>query len=457
MKMMKSLLLGSAAGLVAIAGAQAADLPVKAKPVEYVKVCSAYGAGFYYIPGTDICLRVGGYVYIETGYNGRAAVPLIYAANIGTNHVLNRDDNRVNWRVNNGFIMDARTQSPIGTVRTYIQMGGSWVNSVGGAPFAAGAVNFERAFIQFAGITAGLAESYFSFLSPGYTGSVAFTSVAWHWTPLFAYTANFGNGLSGTISIEDGQEYRSRITAIGGDGAFTGGASPTTNTYGGQEVPEIVANLRVDQAWGSAQVSGALHQLRLNEATAAAGYGDTYGWAVLGGIEIKTPMIAPGDSIMLQGVYSKGAVEYTGLSSGPAAGVTSIGLKNTALVGPIAWIFDAIPSVTTGSLELTTAWSAHAAFRHYWNPVLRSAIWLGYNKVETPKPNPALFYPDVTIWQAGIGTIWSPAPTLDLDLSLLWTRLETGACLGAAGAVQLANCNVNADIWTIWTRWRRNF
>ena len=74
MKMVKSLLLGSAAGLVAIAGAQAADLPVKAKPVEYVKVCSAYGAGFYYIPGTDICLRVGGYVFIETGYNARGGV-----------------------------------------------------------------------------------------------------------------------------------------------------------------------------------------------------------------------------------------------------------------------------------------------------------------------------------------------------------------------------------------------
>ena len=59
MKMVKSLLLGSAAGIVAVAGAQAADLPVKAKPVEYVKVCSLYGAGFYYIPGTDICLKIG--------------------------------------------------------------------------------------------------------------------------------------------------------------------------------------------------------------------------------------------------------------------------------------------------------------------------------------------------------------------------------------------------------------
>ena len=47
MKMVKSLLLGSAAGLLAMGGAQAADLPVKAKAVEYVRICSLYGAGFF--------------------------------------------------------------------------------------------------------------------------------------------------------------------------------------------------------------------------------------------------------------------------------------------------------------------------------------------------------------------------------------------------------------------------
>jgi hypothetical protein len=46
MNMIKSLILGSAAGLAALSGAQAADLPVKAKAVEYVRVCSLYGAGF---------------------------------------------------------------------------------------------------------------------------------------------------------------------------------------------------------------------------------------------------------------------------------------------------------------------------------------------------------------------------------------------------------------------------
>src|SRR2546423_13202869 len=69
MNTVKTLLLGTAAGLVAVAGAQAADMPVKAAPVQYVKICSLYGDGFYYIPGTDICLKVGGYVRGEYFWN----------------------------------------------------------------------------------------------------------------------------------------------------------------------------------------------------------------------------------------------------------------------------------------------------------------------------------------------------------------------------------------------------
>src|ERR1700746_2136190 len=76
MKMVKSLLLGGAAGLVAVAGAQAADLPVEAKPVEYVKVCSLYGEGFFYIPGTDTCLKIGGWVRHDQ-YFGGSVTPFI--------------------------------------------------------------------------------------------------------------------------------------------------------------------------------------------------------------------------------------------------------------------------------------------------------------------------------------------------------------------------------------------
>src|ERR1700750_2576082 len=67
------LLLSSAAGLVAVPGAKAADLPVKAKAIEYVKVCSLYGAGFWYIPGTDTCIRIGGYVRADVTFNCSSA------------------------------------------------------------------------------------------------------------------------------------------------------------------------------------------------------------------------------------------------------------------------------------------------------------------------------------------------------------------------------------------------
>ncbi|WP_201026394.1 porin, partial [Paramesorhizobium deserti] len=65
----KSLLLGSAAALVAVSGARAADAVVIAEPepVEYVRVCDAYGAGYFYIPGTETCLRISGYLRYDMG------------------------------------------------------------------------------------------------------------------------------------------------------------------------------------------------------------------------------------------------------------------------------------------------------------------------------------------------------------------------------------------------------
>src|SRR6185369_49489 len=69
MKMVKSLLLGTAAGFVAVAGAQAADYPVKSAAVQYVKICNLYGDGFYYLPGTNICVKIGGYARAEVTYD----------------------------------------------------------------------------------------------------------------------------------------------------------------------------------------------------------------------------------------------------------------------------------------------------------------------------------------------------------------------------------------------------
>src|SRR5665647_953735 len=117
MKMVKSLLLGTAAGLVAMSGAQAADLPVKAKPVQYVKICSLYGAGFYYIPGTDMCLKIGGWVRAEYAYRGGNSMT---SANFGTGFQNNRQmTNDFVMRTRGYITADARNQSEYGTIRSY--------------------------------------------------------------------------------------------------------------------------------------------------------------------------------------------------------------------------------------------------------------------------------------------------------------------------------------------------
>lgn len=118
MKMVKSLLLGSAAGLMAVAGAQAADLPVKAAPVEYVKICSLYGAGFYYIPGTDICVKFGGYVrgqyYANTGNSGSSGYFFTGSFGNQQTRLLNATNDFI-FRTRTIITMDSRAQTEWGS------------------------------------------------------------------------------------------------------------------------------------------------------------------------------------------------------------------------------------------------------------------------------------------------------------------------------------------------------
>ena len=123
MKMVKSLILGSAAGLVAMSGAQAADLPVKAKAVEYVRICSLYGAGFYYIPGTDTCIKLGGYLRVDVLANTNTDDT---GNTSGAGAANNRFTNGYTWRSREDLNIDTRTATEYGVVRTYLDATFSW-------------------------------------------------------------------------------------------------------------------------------------------------------------------------------------------------------------------------------------------------------------------------------------------------------------------------------------------
>src|SRR3954464_6399494 len=123
MKIVKSLMLGSAAGLLALSGAQAADLPVKAKAVEYVKVCSLYGAGFYYIPGSDTCIKLGGYLRVDVLANTNGDDT---GNTNGAGGAKNRFTNGYTWRSREDLNIDTRTATEYGVVRTFFDATFTW-------------------------------------------------------------------------------------------------------------------------------------------------------------------------------------------------------------------------------------------------------------------------------------------------------------------------------------------
>jgi hypothetical protein len=449
------LLAATAVVLFAAAGAEAASMPVKAKPVSYVKVCSAYGAGFYYIPGSDVCLRVGGYVYSDHQYRHRSSSALISPGVLSTvggfSHVLDRDVNHFGWRTRAMLIMDARSATPAGTVRTYISGGWQYtVNARGGSGTGANIAPYlERAFTQLGGLTFGYLHSVFDAWS-----SLTVTTPnthAYRLALLFAYTAKFGNGLSATFSVEDGQAHRSAITAA----AYVPTAAVMgTTLYGGQALPDFVANILIEQAWGSFQLSGALHQLRVNQALALAGVGDAWGWA---GAISGTIKVASSSEVRLQAVLSSGALEYNGLSASGDSTQVSLGLRDAGPgVGPVVDLFDAFAFGTT--LHRVGAWSATAQLRHNWTKTLRSTLFAGFLRINMPAAATLAGHPDFRLWQIGANTIITPAPGLDFWFEGVYTRISTdcAALVIAACAVDPTR-GVSRGIFGFVVRGRRNF
>lgn len=437
MKNLKSLMLGTAAGVLAVAGAQAADLPVKAKPVQYVKVCSAYGAGFYYIPGTDVCLRVGGWIYQELSVNnpGDAAYWTVGDRN--------RDDNWISWRVRQAFILDARTNTEYGTLRSYFLGGFQWDTRNNGEPISQSQDDgnwrwyYSKAFIQFAGFTFGYAGSNFNF--DGQTVYTQFTSYSNINAPQIAYTAQFGSGLSATIAIEDATTRRNAIT----DGTFSiGGVG--NNDYAAEFMPDIVANVRVDQAWGDAQISGAVHQLK-------GGFGfqgpvdfidQEYGYAVLGGIRFKLPQIGAKDTLRLAGAWSKGAIEYAGVSPSSFSNATNLSYRLGGF-GPTIDLFDSYADLATGRQHLTEATSFNVELRHFWTPMLRSSIAYGYLDYDAANAANDNGFADGKTHQVIANLIWSPVKNLDIGTEVYWAKIKSDAA-GTGGTATLAD---SQDWW----------
>ena len=245
----KSLLLGSAAALVAATGAQAADAIVAPEPeaVEYVRVCDAYGAGYFYIPGTETCLRVSGYVRYDVagGDDVYARGGSISRAADGNSITLGGKD-RDTYAQKARFTLRFSTASEteLGTLKTYAETRFQYQD--GADSGSSGTLRFG--YIQLGGLRVGLDESAFVTFT-GYLGDVINDDVilaGGYRTNAISYTFTGGNGFSAILAVEQGSD---------GDVDFGGKITDYT--------PHIVGGLKYAQGWGS--IAGAAAYDSVNE------------------------------------------------------------------------------------------------------------------------------------------------------------------------------------------------
>jgi len=466
----KSLLLGSAAGLIAITGAQAADLPVKAQPVQYVKICSLYGVGFYYIPGTDMCLKIGGWVRAEYAYGDNGSITWGWA----NNNANNRTTNNSTWRSRGYITADSRSQTEYGTVRGYLAVGLS-TNNIG-RDAADNTFSANRAFIQWAGFTFGLAQSFYDFYSvpaTSYWGSFPSSDTGDGGWMVAGYTAQFSNGLSATLAAD-----MRRTTQIISSSAIGSIIPGFFASYGGFQAPDIVANLRVDQAWGSAQIMGALHEVNAlyYGTTPDTGHpGEKWGFAIGAGVKINTPVIGQGDYFQAQLNYTQGALRYIfqtpnlnwGKVEGAAAGWGA--LSDAVFGGSITGTGGAAAT----DLELTTAWNINAAYEHFWNARWRTSLYGGYAAVSYGEVannlicsgNVLLGAPGCDMnwsnWWLGSRTQWNVTKDFYLGIDVMYAKLHSadfgspGTAIAAGGGGVVPK--TDPDNWQFRFRVHRDF
>jgi Porin subfamily len=522
MTLIKSIMLGSAAGIVAVASAQAADLPTrKAAPVEYVRVCNVGGITGWTLPGSDTCVKISGYMtahyiggnlsnqYNDAGaatsaaaaalnpfapshlsqtlmvqggdtaqpiFNG-GAVPITvggvtYApgAKLGVtlpnqqNATFNRDSQGWNIRANLGF--DFASNTAYGPLIGHMDFNsdlGSGLDSPRGS-----FTYVNQGYITWAGITAGKAQSFYSFIGGGDNWNNFFSpdQKGFNEPILFAYTASFGGGFTATLAAQSqgtngasggGTNMTGGYSDGGnnlGSGAYTAGITGPT-TFGGQRWPDIVGALHVKQGWGEAQVSGVIHNVNVRDygyygtdtcgldAAAICGASEgKVGWGVDAGVKVNLPSFGAGDDVILTGSFTQNAAWYSGL---PDAQNGENGQVNGN--GQPMYMADAYFNPLTNSWAKPTAWSASALIEHHWTPTIYTDLegsvgginWSGQSGGICTAPGvcagTGMISPHAFTYLIGADIGWNPVTNLNFDLELMYQHVTQDAPSGNIGTI----------------------
>jgi len=260
----RTLMLSSAAAFSVVGGAQAADLTV-AEPVEYVKVCDAFGVGYWYIPGTDTCLKIGGYVRVDVSFYDPEKK--LFASN--TSHTGSFDF------VTRGFLsVTAKSMTDYGPLTSFVSFRSTFDPSATTDNIA----NIDEAFLTLGPLLAGKTASTYDY-GGGFTydgsdldSDTALQQIRLSWAM---------NGFGLMFAVED-QRYR-------------WGSAET------DDMPDLVAAITASSGPWDAKLS--------------VGYADLLtggGWGVQAAGTVKLDQIAPGDLFRVKVAYAEDAYSFAG-------------------------------------------------------------------------------------------------------------------------------------------------
>jgi Porin subfamily len=416
-------------------------------------------------------MKIGGYLRAEIDANagGTFSPGLGPGGGNAAQHIwaYDRTSDTLVTRTRQLWTFDVRSQTEFGTLRSYSRTGIQWTTGDSIAAGSGAVAYIDRAFIQLGGFTFGKAVSFFDSYVYGihsYQSSVLGSEgTAGNGTNMFAYTAQLGGGISATLASEDSFSRSRSIVNVNTPAFFSVNAqSPFSNgppsSQGGFTHPDIIANLRIDQAWGNIGVSAAAHQanaLYYGTGQTSAGGGlaglvtnghpaDKWGYAAQVGGVFNVPW-ATGDTFGVQLAYGVGALGYV---DDGAQGSFALFRGGSLALGFITdGVYGGTNAGNGSALELTTGWAITAGYEHYWTPAIRTSLYGGLTAITYDRAAtnlictgagfaalgtgtggfaPTNCAPSFALWQVGSRTVWNPVKNLDVGLEVIYSRIQTG-------------------------------
>jgi hypothetical protein len=363
------------------------------------------------------------------------------------NSIFNR--NAIGWNIRANFGFDLASNTAYGPLIGHFDLNSDLGNGLDSPNGSFTYVN--TGYVTWAGITAGKAQSFYSFIGGGDNWNNFFSPdrKGFNEPNMLAYTASFGGGFTATLSAESP-----------GSSNFVGGTQLTgpgnEATFGGERWPDVVGALHVKQGWGEAQVSGVIHNVNVRDYSFFNDGGcgilggqlcganlSKVGWAVDAGVKWNLPSFGAGDDVIVTGAYSQNAVWYSGLPdamNGENGQVNGNGQPMT--------LADAYFNPLTNAWATPRAWSVSALIEHHWTPTIYTDLegsvggiqWSGQSGgaclaalggcVGTGQISPHAF---TYLIGADIG--WNPVTNLNFDLELMYQHVKQDAPSGNIGTV----------------------